>query len=93
MKGCIADMGRILLEMLGVFTLPFLAYGLVQQLRRLLSMPEKQGTRDVTLMLALFGLLSCAALTLAVWLMSERNMGAYQPAHIENGRIIPGHID
>ena len=44
-------------------------------------------------MLALFGLLSCAALILAVWLMSERNMGAYQPAPIENGRIIPGHID
>ena len=86
-------MGRILLEMLGAFTLPFLAYGLVQQLRRLLAMPQKQWTRDVTLMLALFGLASCAALILGVWLMSERNMGAYVPAHIENGRVIPGYIN
>eukprot|EP01037_Dinobryon_pediforme_P016687 gene16687-16867_t len=79
--------------MLGAFSLPFLAYALLHQLRGLLSMPKKEWTRDITWTLILFGMISCVALLLAVWLLTERNMGAYHPAHIENGQIVPGHLD
>ena len=86
-------MFRILLELLGAFALPFLAYGLILQGRRLFSMSEKEWTRDVAITLSLIGLVLCAALMMALWLFAERGHGAYTPAHIENGRVIPGHLD
>jgi len=86
-------MFRTFLELLGAFALPFLAYTLWQQVRRLFTLPKKQFTRDLAFMLTFIGLLLCAALILATFLYAERSQGAYQPAHIENGQIVPGHLD
>jgi len=86
-------MFRTFLELLGAFALPFLAYALWQQVRRLFTLPQKELTRDLAFVLTLIGLLLCAALILATYLFSERSQGAYQPAHIENGQIVPGHLD
>lgn len=41
--------------------------------------------------LAVLVFLACVAISLlALGLLSERHQGGYQPAHIENGRLIPG---
>ena len=37
--------------------------------------------------------LACAAVSLlALGLFSDRHQGAYRPAHIENGRLVPGEM-
>lgn len=86
-------MFRVLLELIGAFTLPFLLYALALKLRSALSMTRKEWTHDIVLSLALVGLGLCLMVLLAFFLLAERGQGAYVPAHIENGQVIPGHIE
>jgi len=84
---------RVLLELIGAFTLPFLVYALALRLRRGLNLTKKEWTQDIVLSLGLVGLALCLAILLAFFLFAERGHGSYLPAHIENGQVIPGHIE
>ncbi len=84
---------RVLLELIGAFTLPFLVYALALRLRRGLNLTRKEWTQDIVFSLGLMGLALCLAILLAFFLFAERGRGTYVPAHIENGQVIPGHIE
>jgi hypothetical protein len=84
---------RLLSEGFGLFLLPFAAYILLLLAQRRFSFLRDAWSNGVLawllgsgLGLAIFGLL-------ALGLLSERHKGAYTPAHIENGRLVPGHME
>jgi hypothetical protein len=43
--------------------------------------------------LTLAGLSAAIVFMVFYGLLAERHHGAYVPAHIENGRLVPGHIE
>lgn len=84
---------RVILEPLALFLLPFVAYALF-----VLSAPEKFDKSKAWSAahvsgLALAGLVAAVAGLLLFGVTAERHQGAYKPAHVENGRLVPGHLD
>ena len=84
---------RVILEPLALFSLPFVAYALF-----VLSAPEKfdknkawSAAHVSGLMLA--GLAAAVAGLLLFGVTAQRHQGAYKPAHVENGNLVPGHLD
>ena len=84
---------RVFLEPLAFFFAPFAAYALWLRLRSQTA-PDIDAwshTRVATLTLA--GLAVAIAGVLALGLSSGRHLGAYVPAHVENGQLVPGRIE
>jgi hypothetical protein len=79
---------RALLEPLLLFLAPFVFYALyLAALRR--SIGEARRRLPV---LTVLGLLAAIAGFLLLGL-ARRDSGAYRPAHIENGRLVPGRFE
>lgn len=84
---------RIILEPLALFLSPFAVYALF-----MLASPggigkDKAWSLRHVSVLTLAGL-SAAFIGLIVFgVTAERHLGAYTPAHVENGRLVPGHLD
>jgi hypothetical protein len=85
-------MGRSISELALLYLIPFAAYFLYLVLRRVYILSFDHWTRRVLATLSLSGLALVLVGLLVTGLFAERHEGAYQPAHIENGRLVPGQI-
>lgn len=85
-------MWRIGLQPLFLFLLPFLAYVLLLLLQRRFPFTFAYWTRDAVSTLTLLGLAVAVLGMLAIGLWAPRHEGAYIPAHVENGRVVPGQL-
>jgi len=80
---------RILFDVL-LFLLPFALYGLYWRF----SAKSGRPTAHPWNYLLISGLVLVAA-SFVVWGVTEGagQQGVYVPAHVENGRVIPGHVE
>jgi hypothetical protein len=86
-------MARSLLETLGLFSLPFLLYGVFLAFRARHPLLVEHWSRGAVSWLTLAGLLLAISGFLVAGFVEGRSRGAYIPAHIdENGRLSPGHF-
>jgi hypothetical protein len=85
-------MWRAVLEPVAFFLSPFLAYALFLGLRRRYPLAADHWTRGALSTLALIGLFLAAAGMLVLGIFAERHSGGYVPAHVENGKLVPGRI-
>ncbi len=84
---------RVILEPLAFFLAPFALYALWLRLRGQTA-PDIDAwshTRVATLTLA--GLAVAILGVLALGLSGGRHLGAYVPAHVEDGKLVPGKIE
>lgn len=84
---------RNLLDAVMLFLVPFVAYALLLGLRRRYPFVLDSWTRGPLATLAVTGLALAVAGALLTGLFANRHKGAYVPAHIENGKLVPGRID
>ncbi len=85
-------MWRVLLEPLLFFATPFVAYALFHLLRRRWPFVAELWTPGAVSTLAICGL-ALAVAGMVLLGLSTRNTGTYIPAHIENGRLVPGRFE
>ena len=74
-----------------LFFLPFAIFALYLILRQRNPLQWIHWS-DQTFWLVLAGLLCAAAAFLYTGLTAERHQGAFNPTHIENGRVVPGQF-
>jgi predicted outer membrane lipoprotein len=82
---------RALVEEILLFFVPFAAFAtwLVVNRRNPFDVDNWSGYKFI---LTLVGLLLAAAFLIYTGLIAERHMGAYDPPHMENGRLVPGRF-
>jgi hypothetical protein len=84
---------RVILEPALLFLSPFAAYMAYLYLRNRYPFAVDHWTRSLVSSLALAGLALAVAGVFLLGFFSERHKGAYIPAHIENGQLIPGRSE
>lgn len=84
---------RGLLEVLLPFLLPFAGYALFLTLRSRYPFVVSAWTRGRLGALVVCGLALAVASLLLAGLFSPRSHGDYVPAHIEDGRLVPGRME
>jgi Family of unknown function (DUF6111) len=85
-------MWRAYLETILLFALPFVLYAVFHLLLLRWPFVASLWTRGRVSSLAIAGLVLAVIGILSLGLGS-RETGAYVPAHIENGRLVPGHFE
>lgn len=87
-------MGRIVFELSGFFFLPFLCYAafLIWQERHPRA-ARRILTRKALQVQALIGLIFVAGALLIVGLTDRQSTGAYVPAVVKDGKLIPGRVE
>jgi hypothetical protein len=85
-------MWRAYIETLLLFALPFVLYAVFHLLLLRWPFVASLWTRGRVSSLAIAGLVLAVIGILSLGLGS-RETGAYVPAHIENGRLVPGHFE
>lgn len=85
-------MWRVILEPLLLFASPFLAYVAYLVLRQKYPFAIEHWSRNAVSTMTLAGLAIAAAGMLVFGILAPRHEGAYVPAHIENGKLVPGRI-
>lgn len=87
-------MARIVLELTGLFLLPFLAYaGFLVLSARDPAAAKRILTKRALQIQALVGLVVVAAFLLVAGLSEERHRGAYSPAIFKDGKLVPGRVE
>jgi len=84
---------RVILEPALLFLSPFAAYMAYLYLRDRYPFAVDHWTRSAVSSLALAGLAMAVAGIFFLGFFAEPHRGAYVPAHIENGRLMPGHAE
>jgi hypothetical protein len=86
-------MWRAAVESFGLFLAPFLLFAAYLVVRARYPLAIEHWTRGRVATLVLIGL--AAALMGMIGLISTapRGQGVYVPAHVENGALVPGHIE
>jgi Family of unknown function (DUF6111) len=84
---------RALTEPLAFFLVPFALYACVMLAQLINPLLIDNWTRRVVVPLTLAGLLLAAGSLVLLGVMAPRHTGGYVPAHEENGRIVPGHME
>jgi hypothetical protein len=84
---------RVILEPALLFLSPFAAYMAYLYVRNHYPFAVDHWTRSLVSSLALAGLALAVAGLFLLGFFSERHRGAYIPAHIENGQLIPGRSE
>lgn len=84
---------RALVDAGGLFLLPFVAYGILLALRRRYPFVLAAWTEGPVAALVVAGLALAVAGTLLTGFFANRHRGAYVPAHLENGVLVPGRIE
>ena len=84
---------RAIAEAVALFLVPFFAFAIYLALRRRnpAAMDSWTGGTAATLSVAVLALAALAIFVLGFF--EHRPMGAYVPAHVESGRLVPGHFD
>lgn len=85
-------MARALAEPLVFFTVPFALYVAFLLVQLINPFAIDKWTRRVVVPLTLAGLVLAVGSVVLVGIFADRHEGGYLPAHIENGRIVPGHM-
>jgi len=86
-------MWRVLWEPALLFLLPFIAYAGLLFLRRVAPFSSAYWTRGTVSVLTLAGLAAAIIFMLVYGFLAERHKGTYVPAHIEDGRLVPGRME
>ncbi len=86
-------MARGLLDAVGLFCLPFIVYALFLVARSRFPGRADAWSRGPLAALVASGLALAVAGTLVLGLLSPVHRGAYVPAHIEKGQLVPGRIE
>jgi len=84
---------RAAFESVGLFLLPFLLFAFYLVLRLRYPLEVEHWTQGRVARLTLVGLVLALAGLIAFGFMQRRAKGVYVPAHMENGVLIPGHIE
>jgi hypothetical protein len=84
-------MWRAIIETTLFFSAPFALYALFHLLQMRWPFVAELWTKGVVSTLTVAGLAIAVAGLLLLGLES-RNQGTYMPAHIENGRLVPGRF-
>jgi Family of unknown function (DUF6111) len=85
-------MWRAILDPLLLFASPFAAYAVYLVLRQKYPFTVEYWSKSAVSTLTLTGLAVTVTGMLAFGIFAPRHEGAYIPAHIENGRIVPGRL-
>ena len=85
-------MGRGLLDAVLLFFVPFVVYAGVLLVRRRYPFVLKAWTDGPLAQLVVTGLALAIIGVLAAGLLSGRSTGAYVPAHVEHGTLVPGRM-
>jgi hypothetical protein len=84
-------MTRAIIQELVLFLLPFAAFAIYLVIRRRNPLVWSSWS-DHSIWLVIAGL-SCVVLSLlTAGILANRQTGAYEPTHMENGRIVPGRF-
>jgi hypothetical protein len=86
-------MSRSVLEPLALFLSPFAVYALYLALRARYPLEVEHWTRGRVSALTLIGLAAAVLGLFAINAFAPRGRGAYVPAHIENGALVPGRFE
>ena len=84
---------RAFSEPLVFFAVPFAIYVAFLALQLANPLAIDNWTRRVVVPLTLAGLLLAAGSLVLLGVLAPRHTGGYVPAHEENGRIVPGHME
>lgn len=84
-------MTRAVLQELVLFLLPFVAFAIYLILRRRNPLVWSHWS-DQSVWLAISGLVIVIVSLVAGGLLAERQTGAFEPTHIEDGRVVPGRF-
>jgi hypothetical protein len=85
-------MSRIILEPALLFASPFVVYLIYLALRRTYPFAVDHWTHGAISALTLAGLAVAVAGMLFFGIFAVRHEGAYVPAHIEDGKLVPGRL-
>ncbi|PSC06850.1 hypothetical protein SLNSH_00220 [Alsobacter soli] len=85
-------MTRAFIEEFLLFLVPFALYALWLVARRQTPLAKVHWEGNVS-WLVLVGLAVASGWLIYTGLTARRGTGPYVPAHMENGRFVPGHID
>ena len=84
---------RAVLEPLGMFLSPFAVFAIYLILRARYPLAIEHWTKSRVATLTMIGL-GVAILGMALLaFFAPRGLGRYVPAHLENGQLVPGHIE
>ncbi|RFB79294.1 DUF6111 family protein [Methylovirgula sp. 4M-Z18] len=86
-------MGRAFLEVSVLFLAPFAAYFAWLNLREIYPLAMEHWTVGRLAWLTCCGLALVIAGMVAIGFLASHRQGLYHPAHVENGRLVPGHMD
>jgi hypothetical protein len=86
-------MTREVLEPLALFLSPFAAYAIYLVLRARYPLEVQHWTGVRVSILTLVGLGAAVLGLVLLDAFAPRGQGVYVPAHIENGVLVPGHIE
>ncbi|MCC3244049.1 DUF6111 family protein [Methylocystis sp. WRRC1] len=84
-------MWRAVVETALLFLTPFVAYALFHLLQRRWPFVRELWHGRIVSLLTIAGLVVAIGGMLALGL-TERNQGVYVPAHVENGKLVPGRF-
>ncbi|MBL8587760.1 MAG: hypothetical protein JNK46_04460 [Methylobacteriaceae bacterium] len=83
-------MWRAVLESAALFVTPFVAYALYLVALRRYPFAVEHWTKGALALLLVAGLVVAIVGTFLLGLRAERHYGGYVPAHMENGKLVPG---
>ncbi|HLW91060.1 MAG TPA: DUF6111 family protein [Roseiarcus sp.] len=83
---------RAVLEPIALFLSPFAVFAIYLVLRARYPLAVEHWTKSRVSTLTLIGLAVAVIGMVAFGLYAPRGQGVYVPAHVENGRLIQGHI-
>jgi hypothetical protein len=85
-------MWRAIAEPTALFLSPFVVFAAYLVLRARYPLALEHWTRSRVATLTLIGLSVAAVGMISLALFAPRGQGVYVPAHLENGELVPGHI-
>jgi hypothetical protein len=86
-------MARGAFDALLLFLLPFIAYVLMLLVGRRYPFLAAHWTSGKLALLTVAGLCVLLLCLLVFGLAAPRGQGAYSPAHVENGHLVPGRLE
>jgi hypothetical protein len=84
---------RMSAEGAGLFLLPFMAYVVLLLIQRRFPFVRDRWSNGHLARMTGVGLAFAILGLVALGLFGERHRGSYVPAHIENGRLVPGRME
>ena len=84
---------RAVAEAIALFLVPFAAFAIYLALRRRNPAAMDSWTGSTAATLSVAGLALAVLGIFLFGVFEERPMGAYVPAHVDSGRLVPGHFD